>query len=167
MAVRKVRLYPHLYLSVHVPQQPIPSAQLQTVVQDLIDTAQEFEVSALAANQIGYNVRVIAVRAWREGQMRKFATYPLLIIVNPQIDGETNKRIAYEGCASLPGFAGDVLRDDQIDVRGLHVDGTTFEGTFSGRESAMIQHAIDHLNGKVFLDRLKSPRTNLFRVKTG
>lgn len=90
--------------------------------------------------------------------------HPRLVLINPEIverDGEVTGR---EGCLSVPDYTGNVLRADAIRVQASNELGESREYHCHGFESRAIQHEIDHLDGKLFLDRVMSPR-ELFRRK--
>jgi peptide deformylase len=87
-----------------------------------------------------------------------------LVLVNPEIVERDGKVTGREGCLSVPDYTGNVLRADSVRVRAQDVVGGVQEIACSGFESRAIQHEMDHLDGKLFLDRVLSSR-ELFRRK--
>ena len=108
----------------------------------------------LAAPQIGMPVRVIVLDCvW---QRRRGVRQPI-VLVNPDVDWSSKERvIANEGCLSIPGCVGEVERPAEVGVRWLALDGARKTGHFWGQWATCVQHEIDHLNGTLFIDHLKS-----------
>ena len=89
-----------------------------------------------------------------------------MVLINPEItewDGMVKGR---EGCMSVPDYTGNVIRAERIALRALNEHGATVEYECEGYEARAVQHEVDHLDGLLFLDRLVSRRTDLFRRKT-
>lgn len=89
----------------------------------------------------------------------------LVVLLNPQILQQDCPRIVREGCLSLPDFTGNVRRYEQVIVEGTTAEGAQRVITTSGFEALAFQHEIDHLAGVLFLDRIESLTTDLFRRK--
>ena len=101
----------------------------------------------LAAPQIGKNIQLVIVNIGEEGDA--FKAY-----VNPEITHLTSKNTAIEeGCLSLPGVYGYVTRAAKVHVRYQDLTGRKHRGKFRGMEAIVLQHEIDHLNGKLIIDR--------------
>ena len=88
-----------------------------------------------------------------------------LILINPVILKAEELRVSREGCMSLPHYTANVNRANQIYIRWKDLDLRTHEMWAAGIEAICIQHEIDHLNGLLFLDRVGSLRTDVFRRK--
>ncbi len=163
MPAQKILLYPHSLLKkVCRPVDAIDPG----LVEDLIDTMREGPGSVgVAAPQIGVSLRVcvVDVSASRQG---KENNHGLLVMVNPEIVGRTGAAIMREGCMSVPDYTGDVERATEIAVRFLDGGGVERQVRASGFEAVAIQHEMDHLDGVLFLDRIASLKTGLFRRKT-
>ncbi|MGC3976131.1 MAG: peptide deformylase [Nitrospira sp.] len=163
MAIRPVLHYPHPILkSESAPALPADPAT-RAVVQDLLDTLAASPGVALAAPQIGFALRVIAVDVSRKKGEKG---HGLVVLINPVILVLEGPRILREGCLSVPDYTGNVLRHEQAVVEGLAPDGRVVTLTTSGFEALAFQHEVDHLNGLLFLDRIQSLSTDLFRRKT-
>lgn len=162
MAIRPILLYPHPGLKSRnaavVPTDPT----MQTVVQDLLDTLAASPGVALAAPQIGHAVQAIVVDVSRK---KGETGHGLVVLLNPIILAQEGRKIVREGCLSVPDYTGNVLRYEQTIVEGLALDGRIITISTAGFEALAFQHELDHLNGTLFLDRIQSLSTDLFRRK--
>lgn len=162
MAVREVLLYPHPILKQCCePLDPL-SELGRGVATDLIDSLDSAPGVGLAAPQIGLPYRAILVDATRSlrhtGQGR-------FLLFNPVIQEAAGEQVMREGCLSIPEFTGNVTRALDIVVEGLDPEGATVSVSATGFEAVVFQHEIDHLDGILFLDRIKNARKDLFRRK--
>lgn len=135
---------------------------MATIIQDMLDTLDASPGVALAAPQIGYSVKIIAVDVSRKiGQRGHGRT----VLLNPSILYQEGRRIVREGCLSIPDYTGNVSRYERTVVEGTTPEGQIRVLTTSGFEALAFQHEIDHLDGILFLDRIDSLSTDLFRRK--
>jgi peptide deformylase len=128
-------------------------AELQTLIDDMIETMREAPGVGLAAPQIGIPERVIVVE-YAEDEEDEDAPKKLYVMVNPEIktaSEETEEGI--EGCLSVPGWQGDVERALAVTVKGLTSHGKPMKIKAKGWMARIFQHEIDHVNGVVFTDR--------------
>ena len=116
-----------------------------TLIDNMFDTMYEEDGVGLAAPQVGILKR-IAVVDIREGNK--------ITLINPEIIAEEGKAIMEEGCLSIPGETGDVIRAEKIKVRTLNKEGKEIEFEAEGFEARAIQHEIDHLDGILFVDKI-------------
>jgi len=165
MPVRTILLYPNPALkTVCCAANPADSG-LPSLVSDLVDTMREGPGSVgIAAPQIGVPLRVCVVdvsgsRQWRDNH------HGLLVMLNPEIVEREGAAVMREGCMSIPDYTGDVERATEITVRFLDGNGNPREIRASGFEAVAVQHEMDHLDGILFLDRISSLKTGLFRRK--
>ncbi len=165
MPIQPILHYPHPVLKkLCNPVETIDSAIL-TLVADLIDTMHAGPGSVgVAAPQIGVTLRVcvVDVSASRNG---KENNHGLLLMINPLIVSRNGAAIMREGCMSVPDYTGDVERATEITVRFREPEGNEREIIATGFEAVAIQHEMDHLDGVLFLDRIVSLKTGLFRRK--
>lgn len=163
MAVRPILLYPDPILK--TPTTPVSPGHpdVAPIIQDMLDTLRASPGVALAAPQIGYPVQVIVVDVSRK---KGETGHGLVVLLNPSIRRQERKRIVREGCLSVPDYTGSVLRYEQTVVEGLSPDGAPVTIVASGFEALAFQHELDHLKGLLFLDRIQSLETDLFRRKT-
>lgn len=166
MPAQKILLYPHpLLKSLCRPVAEIDQ-EIARLIQDLIDTMREGPGSVgVAAPQIGVTLRVCVVDV-SGSRMGKENNHGLLVMVNPEIPAREGSAVMREGCMSIPDYTGDVERATEITVRFLDGDGSPQEINASGFEAVAIQHEMDHLDGVLFLDRITSLKTGLFRRKS-
>jgi len=115
------------------------------LIDNLFDTMYEQDGVGLAAPQVGILKRIAVVDV-REGNT--------VILINPEIIAEEGKAIMEEGCLSIPGETGDVIRSQKIKVRSLDREGRVIEFEAEGFEARAIQHEMDHLDGVLFVDKI-------------
>jgi peptide deformylase len=134
-------------------------ARIRRLVQDMAETMYEAPGVGLAATQVDVLEQVIVI----DVSEHKDA---LLVLINPQIVWASEERKVWnEGCLSVPGFYDDVERADRVRVRALGLDGAPFELDADGLLAVCVQHEIDHLKGKVFVDYLSPLKRNRIKSK--
>lgn len=135
-------------------------AELTTEVRSLIDDMVETMYAApgvgLAAPQVGVPLRVFVA----DPSVGRNAD-DLVVLVNPAVVEEEGVQSEEEGCLSVPGFAATVRRPSRLVVRGLDRDGEPIEVEGTGLLARALQHELDHLDGSLFLDRLRGLRREL------
>jgi len=120
--------------------------ELRNLVPDFVRTMKSEDGVGLAANQIGLAIRMIAVSDGDQDY----------VLFNPKITSwSMRKIIAEEGCLSLPGLYAEVERSSKVVVKGMQEDGKEVEIVARNIFARAIQHEIDHLNGVLFIDRMK------------
>ena len=133
-----------------------------------IDDLEETRMSGpgavgIAAPQVGRLQRVVIVDV---SNMRKpVPNHGYMVLVNPEITKWDGYEIGREGCLSVPDFTGNVIRATQIHLKAQDVYGEPLEFEMEGFEARAVQHEIDHIDGLVFLDRVVSRRTDIFKRK--
>ena len=148
MTVCEVVTYPAQVLTVRAKPVTKFGKRLRGLVADMFDTMYEFDGVGLAAPQLGVSQRVVVADS-RQGAAER------LVLVNPKITGKRGEQTGEEGCLSLPELYADVTRATAIEVAAVDCDGDTLRVKASGFLARIIQHEIDHLNGILFIDRLK------------
>jgi len=165
MPAQKILIYPDPLLKTVCRPVDAVDREIAGLVGDLIDTMRAGPGSVgVAAPQIGVTLRVcvVDVSASRQGRENN---HGLLVMVNPEIVEREGAAIMREGCMSIPDYTGDVERATSITIRFRDSDGNDREIGASGFEAVAIQHEMDHLDGTLFLDRITSLKTGLFRRK--
>ena len=119
----------------------------------------------VAAPQIGASQRVVVVDVSHSKLGKKENNHGLLTLVNPEIINSSGMKTMREGCMSVPDYTGNVDRAEEIVVQFLDRNGDEQVVRSGGFEAVAIQHEIDHLDGLLFLDRISSLKTDLFRRK--
>ncbi len=136
--------------------------QFQKTVDDLIDTFWSHKIAVgLAANQIGVPLKVAVINHTRD------INNPILVLVNPEIVELTGKKDRKkESCMSVPHFAGDVERRKKVSIQYQDRYGEAKTLDAEGFLARVIQHEVDHLEGKLYLDRMedisKIEKTDIF-----
>ena len=144
MSVREIRLYGDPVLRSPCDQVKDLSKVTQ-LVQDLLDTTLVPGRAGVAANQIGVGLRVFAYNVNGE----------LGYLINPEIVALGGSEVLVEeGCLSVPGLWHKTPRYEQATARGLQLDGSTKEVSGSGLMAQALQHECDHLDGKVYIEKL-------------
>jgi peptide deformylase len=137
------------------------SDEVQRLIDDMIETKRAAHGAGIAANQVGRALRVAVVEV-EPGNPRYPYKPPvdLTVIVNPEIEPVDDELFAVnEGCLSVPGLRGDVERHVNIRVRYLDREGQPHEEIRRGLTAGTFQHEVDHLDGVLFLDRVRDPST--------
>ncbi len=127
---------------------------IRSLVRDMVDTMYDAPGVGLAATQVDVHIQIIVIDISPSRNQ-------LNVFINPEIVESDGVADLEEGCLSVPGVFDKVKRAEQIRVRALDIDGEPFELQFEGMLAVCIQHEMDHLKGKVFveyLSRLKRTR---------
>ena len=153
MAVLKVRRYGDPVLRRRATAVETMTPETRRLADDMIDTMYDEVGIGLAAPQVGASVRLLVVGD-EEGRGAQ-------ALVNPTITAQGGQVTAEEGCLSLPGIFEKIARAEWVKVRALDLDGKSFTTQATGLLSVCIQHEMDHLKGKIFIEylsRLKQTR---------
>jgi peptide deformylase len=166
MAARRVLRYPHPALKRAAdPLDPRDAGLIRAVGRDLVDTMRAHPgCVGLAAPQLGELVRMVAVDV--SAHPRATTSHGLLVLVNPRITRASGAEVAREGCLSIPDLTANVRRATWVAVEGFDLDGGGRAIESEGFEARCLQHELDHLDGILFLDRVDSLKTDVFRRKT-
>ncbi|HKK01731.1 MAG TPA: peptide deformylase [Desulfuromonadales bacterium] len=166
MAVREILLYPDPILkTVCTPVAEI-DRETDALVQDLLDTMIDSGHSVgVAAPQIGVTRRVVVVDV-SKSKLGRDNNHGQLVLINPEILEREGQEMTREGCMSVPDYTGNVTRASSIVVQFLDRQGQERAIHADGFEAVAIQHELDHLDGLLFLDRVSSLKTDVFRRKT-
>ncbi|HSO82677.1 peptide deformylase [Thiocapsa sp.] len=136
---------------------------LRSFVADLEETRLAGPAAVgIAAPQVGRFQRIVIVDV---SGRPKTPNHGHLILVNPEIVHWEGYAIGREGCLSVPDYTGNVIRATGIRLKSQDVDGRETEYAMEGYEARAVQHEMDHLDGLLFVDRVVSRRTDLYRRK--
>ena len=147
MAIRNILHFPDPRLRQIAAPVDTVDDEIRQVVDDMAETMYDAPGIGLAATQIDMHKRVIVIDISPERDS-------LLVLINPEITAGEGKQTLEEGCLSVPGIYEKVTRFEKITVRALDRDGKPFELEADELLAVCIQHEIDHLDGKVFVDYL-------------
>ena len=163
MAIRKIATLGHPVLRVvarKITREELASAKIQTFVDDLVETMHDANGAGLAANQVYEPIRICAIEVKNNPRYPYKPNFPLTILVNPEVTPSTEETfLNYEGCLSVPNLRGEVRRFAGVQVRAWDRDGKDIELDIKGLTAGTFQHEVDHLDGKVFLDRVEDTRS--------
>jgi peptide deformylase len=165
MPVKDIVIYPDARLKqICEPINEIDGNILQTA-KDLLETLRFYSHSVgIAAPQVGDLVRIIAVDASKTKKGQK-VNHGELVMLNPEILDWQSIIKTREGCMSVPDYTGNVNRARKVTVKYMDIDGRERRFDTEGFEAVVLQHEIDHLDGILFIDRIISKNTDLFRRK--
>jgi len=126
--------------------------EMQTLVDDMVETMRVAPGVGLAAPQVDVPLRVIVVEFGDEED--ESVPLKLFIVINPEITRFSKEQVTgTEGCLSIPDFVGDVDRSISVVVKGMNRRGQPMRIKSSGWLARIFQHEVDHLNGVLFIDR--------------
>lgn len=158
MAIRDILHYPDPRLRTKAKPVEQVDAELVVLVGDMFETMYAAPGIGLAATQINVHRRLLVM------DVSEDRSDPL-VLINPEILEQGGEETMEEGCLSVPGFHESVTRADWIVVQALNLDGQPFSLRAEGLKAVCIQHEIDHLDGKLFVDYLTSLKRDRIRKK--
>ena len=163
MAIRKIATVGHPVLrqvARELTREELRSEKIQRFIDDLVETMRDAAGAGLAANQIYEPIRITAIEINKNPRYPYKPNYPLTILVNPVLTPTTDDTfLNYEGCLSVPNLRGEVRRFTGVRVRAWDRDGNDLDFEMKGLTAGTFQHEVDHLDGKVFLDRVEDTRS--------
>lgn len=159
MAILDILVYPDPRLrEVAAPVAQVDD-DIRRLADDMLETMYDAEGIGLAATQVGINLRVVVMDLAKEGEHQP------LVLINPEILEAEGAAMGQEGCLSIPGFYEDVERAERIRFRALDREGQPWEQDAEGLMAVCIQHEVDHLDGKLFVDYLSVLKRKRIRRK--
>jgi len=131
--------------------------EVQNLIDDMIDTMRHAHGAGIAANQVSVPRRIAVVEVGDNPRYPYKPRVPLTVLINPVIEAVGNETVVVnEGCLSVP-LRGDVTRSVHIRLRWLDRQGETHDELVDGLTAATMQHECDHLDGRLFIDRVTDP----------
>lgn len=163
MAIRKIATIGHPILrqtARALTLDELRAPETQRFIDDLIETMRDASGAGLAATQVYEPIAVCAIEVKKNPRYPYKPDVPLTVLVNPEIELLTDERFDnYEGCLSVPNLRGVVPRATEIRVRAWDREGNERVEVVRGLTAGTYQHEVDHLHGKVFLDRVVDTTT--------
>lgn len=159
MAVLNILKFPDPRLHKVAKPVQVVDDRIRQLVHDMAQTMYEAPGIGLAATQVDVHERVIVIDLSETKDQ-------LQVFINPEIVGESAERKVFEeGCLSVPGIYEEVERPDRIRVRALDANGQAFEKEVDGLLAVCLQHEMDHLAGRVFVQKLSRLKQTRIRAK--
>jgi len=160
MAVRPILTFPDPILRQKAGEVTSFDPGLKKLAADMAETMYNAPGIGLAANQIGVLLQVVVVDITGTDGTRKFTT-----LINPVLSEGEGRLVEEEGCLSVIEYTSQVKRFQKIKVTARDLDGNLLEFTAEDRFARIIQHEVDHLHGKLFIDRISSLKRSLYKKK--
>lgn len=132
--------------------------EITRLVEDMLETMYAAPGIGLAATQVNVPLRILVM------DLSENKDEPL-VLINPELVGKSGTEESEEGCLSVPGFYEKVTRAESVEVRGLDRNGEPLKMEANGLLAVCIQHEMDHLEGKLFVDYLSPLKRQLARRK--
>lgn len=163
MSVREIATVGHPVLRIRareVTADELRSAEVQRLIDDMIDTMRTAGGAGLAANQVHELLRIAVIEVDRNPRYPYKPPIPLTVLVNPVLEPVDDETVEInEGCLSVPDLRGALERFVTVRVRYLDREGVEHDEVKRGLTAGTFQHEFDHLNGVLFLDRVRDPTT--------
>ena len=162
MSIRPILLHPDPRLKkVAAPVDGV-SDEMRKLAEDMLETMYDAPGIGLAAPQLGILKRLIVMDCIKE----EGADPQPMILFNPEVVWKSDDKNVYEeGCLSIPQQYADVERPSEVSVKWTDIDGAACEGKFDALWATCVQHEIDHLEGKLFIDYLKPLKRQIITRK--
>ncbi|KJZ18887.1 peptide deformylase [Loktanella sp. S4079] len=162
MALRKILIHPDPRLKKVTDPVPAVTDDIRRLADDMLETMYDAPGIGLAAPQIAQMMRIIVMDCEKD----EGATPSPMVLINPQVVWSSDERSTYdEGCLSIPDQYAEVERPAEVEVEWLSLDGKTQREKFDGLWATCVQHEIDHLDGKLFIDYLKPLKRQMITRK--
>lgn len=164
MTVLDILVYPDTRLKQECAEVERFNGELRDFIEDLTHTMLAAPgCVGVAAPQVGKLIRAVLVDVSSKKNVTQH--HGRLVLINPLILEWDGYAMGREGCLSVPDYTGNVIRAERITLEAYDVDGMRQEYRMEGFEARAVQHELDHLDGMLFLDRVVSRRSDLFRRK--
>ena len=165
MSILKVARIGHPVIrarAAEVPPDRVRSPEIQRLIDDMVETMREYDGVGLAAPQVHVGLRLAVIEVAAEDERAREAV-PLTVLVNPVLRPLGDETVdGWEGCLSIPDLRGVVPRHRRLELRALDREGRPWRVEAEDFFARVIQHECDHLDGGVYLDRMKGMRSLSF-----
>ncbi len=158
MSILTVLEFPDKRLRTKAKKVTIVDEKIKTLVDEMLETMYDYNGVGLAATQVNVHQRVIVIDVSEEKNTP-------LCLINPEIIEKQGSEESEEGCLSVPGFFEQIERAEQVKVKALDKEGNAFEMEAKDFLAVCIQHEMDHLEGKLFVDYLSSLKRQRIKAK--
>ena len=159
MAVLKILIFPDQRLRTVAKEVLVIDDEIKTLVSNLLETMYEGNGIGLSATQVNIHKRILVVDVSEEKDSP-------LVLINPKIKVlNKEEKIYSEGCLSVPGFFEEVSRPSEINITALNLEGERFTIMAADLLAVAVQHEMDHLDGKIFVDFLSNLKRQTIKRK--
>ncbi len=158
MAKLNILEFPDLRLTTVASEVDVFDEDLRKLVEDMLETMYSAHGIGLAATQVNVHKRLLVLDVSENQDQPR-------VYVNPEILSSAGEQFHEEGCLSVPGIYANVKRAENIVVRAHDADGEVFEEELEGLHAVCVQHEMDHLIGRLFVDYLSPLKRNMVRKK--
>src|SRR6056300_813163 len=160
MAIRKIlKMGDPFLLKKADPVKQFNTAELNQIIQDMIETMEANDGAGLAALQIGLSMQLVIFGFQKNERYPEAETVPFTILINPKIKPlDDEKENGWEGCLSVPGLRGVVPRYKKIHYQGFDQHGDTISRTVEDFHARVVQHECDHLDGILYPMKIEDYR---------
>lgn len=160
--IRKIITYPHPVLAQKATPVTEFNETLRRLISDMIETMFDAPGAGLAANQIGEPIQLVVINT---SEKEQDADRQAIALINPEILAAEGSQVDVEGCLSVREYSTKVTRFQKITVRAQDASGETREFEAEDFFARVIQHECDHLEGKLFIDRISSLKRGFYKKK--
>ena len=162
MTIRPILIHPDPRLKKAAEPVSEVTDKIRLLAEDMLETMYDAPGIGLAAPQVGVSARVLVMDCEKEEN----AVPRPMVLLNPEVVGTSEELNVYEeGCLSIPEQYADVERPAEVKVTWLGLDGDMHEEQFDGLWATCVQHEIDHLDGKLFIDYLRPLKRQMITRK--
>ena len=158
MTIRKILTEPDPFLRQKSRKIDVVDDSTRSLMDDMLETMYEAPGIGLAATQVDIHQQIVVI------DVSEDKSDPLCL-VNPEIIDKSGSEVSEEGCLSVPEYYAEVQRAEKVTVRAMGRDGETYEVDADGLLAVCIQHEMDHLQGKLFVDYLSPLKQQRVRKK--
>ena len=163
MAIRKIAQIGHPVLrqvARHLTRDELAAPATQQFIDDLVETMHDADGAGLAATQVYEPIAICAIEVRNNPRYPYKPNIPLTILINPVLTPVDDEQFDnYEGCLSVPNLRGLVKRNLHVRVQAWDRHGNAIDEVVHGLKAGTYQHEVDHLLGKIFVDRVTDPST--------
>lgn len=164
MALLEIYTYPEEVLRQVAKPVGTPTDEIRQLVEDMKETMYDAPGVGLAAPQVGHSIRLIVVDPAAGEEESRF-----MAVIDPVLEDLGGEIVCEEGCLSVPDVFAEVKRAEKIRLTGMTPEGEPIDQILEGFPAVVVQHEVDHLNGKLFVDYLSGLKRKMIlkRLKKG
>lgn len=147
-----------------VKSSKISDKKFQKLIDGMVETMREEDGVGIAAPQVDVKKRIFIMEMQENPRYPSKNSFSLVVAINPELKPIGKKKVnSWEGCLSIPGIRGCLKRYAKVELKALDRNGKPYTKKLKGFAAIVAQHELDHLNGTLFIDRMKSMETLAFQ----